>query len=118
MFQVLDDDLANAIMTPLLWAVSADGDFDFTVKLTSQPTHAVDILLDLRNATAVSGDIYAPFELKPSTLHFTADDWMTEQTVTVVAGVRTEFQNRSYLPEGALEGHPGLNNSIFPCVDN
>ena len=116
LFQVLDDDLANVIMTPLLWAVSADGDFEFTVKLTSQPTHTVDILLVLRNATAVSRDVYEPFELKPRTLHFTPDDWMSEQTVTVIAGVRTEFHNRSYLPEGALEGHPGLNNSIFPYV--
>ncbi len=56
--KILDDDVAELVVTPLLWAVTADGNFSFTVKLSTEPTHSVTVRVALQNESAVGGDVY------------------------------------------------------------
>ena len=110
--KILDNDVADAVMTPIVWAVTADGNSSFGVKLVTEPTHPVTVHVGLRDPAAVAGDTYEPFVLHPTALVFTASNWMLEQTVTLTAGVRTDYTNRTYL--GEVDDATGRNNSIFP----
>jgi len=109
--KVLDDDVADVIVTSVLWAVTADPATIFEISLASQPTSAVVLTLALSNTSTVGSDRYQPFELFPQVITFTPEDWMIPQSISVVAGVRTEFSNRSYIGE---VDEFGRNNSIFP----
>ncbi len=111
--KVLDDDVAELMVTPMFWAVSADGDFNYTVRLATQPVYPVQVEVAQANASSTLGDVFEPFAFGPQVLTFTVDNWAQPQTVSVRAGVRTDLTNRTYLPEYDPSKWPP-NNTIFP----
>ncbi len=74
---ITDDDERGVTVTPTALTVDEGGSKTYTVVLTSEPTANVTVRVSVPQGTDVSVD--------ETRLTFTADNWNTEQTVTVSA---------------------------------
>ena len=82
---ITDDDTRGVTVDPTSLTVAEGGDDTYTVVLKSKPTADVTVTVSVPENTDVSVDTDSNEEGNQNTLTFTADNWSTEQTVTVSA---------------------------------
>ena len=70
-----DDDVRGVVVSPTRLTIDEGASGRYTVRLTAEPSSDVKVAVD------VPSDV--PLAVEPVTLTFTADNWSTEQSVTV-----------------------------------
>ena len=73
--ELQDDDVRGVVVSPTRLTIGEGGSKAYTVRLTTEPSSDVMV--------SVSAPSDAPLGVEPLTLTFTADNWSTEQSVTV-----------------------------------
>ena len=106
---IVDDDTRGVTVSPTRLPVDEGGNRGYAVVLDSQPTGDVTV-----GATATGdGDV----TVSPVALTFTADNWNTEQTVTVSAAEDADVRDDQATVSHAVSGADyGANRVTAPSV--
>jgi hypothetical protein len=99
-----DNDIADVIVTPTLGLITTEigGTDDFTIKLTSQPSANVSILLNSSNTDEGT--------VSPSSIIFDAGNWDSDQTFTITGVEDTiDDDNQVYYIITSLSSSTDLN---------